>query len=128
MNDLLVFSRNIDEHIVALCTVFQQARDRNLKLRPRKCELFLSKIEFLGHEVSVAEIHASHKKVKAITAIAMPTTCKQAHFFVCPAGYYHKFIKDFADITKPLFQLITKENNSKPFVWTPECQTAFDTI
>ena len=114
--------------ITALRTVFQRARDRNLKLRLRKCELFLLKVEFLGHEVSANGIHSSNKKVEAIANIAVPTTCKQAHSFVCLAGYYHKFIKDFTEIAKPLFQLVTKENSEEPFEWTTECQQFFETI
>lgn len=124
MDDLLVFSKTFEEHIEALEKVFQRAKDRNLKFHPLKCELFLEKIEFLGHEVSAAGIHTSPKKVDTILRIMTPNTAKEAHHFICMAGYYRKFIKDFAGISKPIHNAV----HAECFKWTPECQQAFEEI
>jgi hypothetical protein len=59
MDNLLVFSKTFEDHLLAIETVFQKARERNLKFRAIKCKLFLDRLEFLGHEVSEEGIHTS---------------------------------------------------------------------
>ena len=108
MDDLLVFSKTFEEHITALRKVFIRARENNLKFRGLKCKLFLQKLEFLGHEVSVDGIHTSNRKTNAIQKIAIPDTTKKTHTFVGLASFYRKFIKDFAKIARPLYRAISQ--------------------
>jgi hypothetical protein len=124
IDDLLVFSKTFEKHLVALEAILQRARERNLKFRGMKCELFLEKLEFLGHEVSAEGVHTSKKKVETILQIQIPKTAKEAHSCVCLAGYYRKFIKGFADISRPIHTAVHAEN----FVWSNECQEAFDKL
>jgi hypothetical protein len=124
MDDLLVFSKTFNEHLLAIETVLQKARERNLKFRTIKCKLFLDRLEFLKHEVEKKGSHTSQKKVKVIQQIQIPTTVKQALSFICLAGYYRKFIKNFAEISKPIHTVV----HTEPFKWTPECQKAFEKI
>jgi hypothetical protein len=74
--------------------------------------------------VSKKEIYTSQKKVKVIQQIQVPTTAKQALSFICLAGYYRKFIKNFAEISKPIHTTV----HTEPFKWTPECQKVFEKI
>jgi hypothetical protein len=92
MDDLLIFAPTFEKHIENLKLCLERARERNLKFRPLKCELYLKKIEFLGHEVFSDSIHTSSKKVVAINKIATPKTAKNALSFICLASYYRRFI------------------------------------
>ena len=115
MDDLLVFSKTFEEHITALRKVFIRARENNLKFRGLKCELFLQKLEFLGHEVSVDGIHTSNRKTDAIRKIATPDTAKKTHTFVGLASFYRKFIKNFAEIARPLYRAVSQTDRGAKF-------------
>jgi hypothetical protein len=54
-----------------------------------------------------------------------PTTASEIQSFLGLAGYYHRFIKDFSKIAKPMMKLLEK---NKAFEWTAECQTSFEEL
>ena len=62
LDDCIVFSRMIEEHLERLREVFQRYKDVNLKITPTKCEFFRQKIPFLGHIVSREGIQADPEK------------------------------------------------------------------
>jgi hypothetical protein len=51
-----------------------------------------------------------------------PTTASEIHSFLGLVGYYHRFIKDFSKIAKPMMKLLER---NKAFEWTMECQASF---
>ena len=124
IDDLLIYSKNFADHLHSLELCLERARKCNLKLRPAKCELFRRKIEFLGHEISGRGIHASPKKIRAISEIAIPNSAKQALSFISLASYYRKFVKGFAEIARPIHTAIHEE----PWKWTEQCQEAFEEL
>ena len=128
MNNLLVFSKTFREYIIVLQKVFVRACESNLKLHGLKCELFLKQLEFFRHEVSTEGIHTSSKKTEAIRKIAVPDNAKKTHTFVGLASFYHKFIKNFVEIARPLYKAINQVDKEGKFEWTTECQKAFETI
>ena len=64
-------------------------------------------------------------KIKAIQDWPVPRTVKQVRSFVGLAAYYKRFIASFGEICKPLYQLCEK---NRKFLWTLDCQHAFDTL
>ena len=124
IDDLLIYSSTFEDHLANIRLCLTRARERRLKFRPSKCNLFMRKIDFLGHELSSEGVHTSEKKVRAIATISTPDSPKQALSFVCLAGYYRKFIKNFAEISRPIHQAVHAET----WEWTKECQVAFDTL
>jgi hypothetical protein len=52
-----------------------------------------------------------------------PTIALEIQSFLGLVGYYHRFIKDFSKIAKPMTKLLEK---NKAFEWTAECQTSFE--
>lgn len=72
MDDLLIYSHTFAEHLENLHECLRRARERNLKFKPKKCQLFMTKLDFLGHEVSSEGIHTSSKKVAAIAKLRNP--------------------------------------------------------
>ena len=60
--------------------------------------------------------------IKAIQVLTPPTTVDEVHHLLGLTGYYHKFISLYADITKPLNNLLHKKT---PFAWLEECQYFF---
>ena len=70
-----------------------------------KCNLFSKEIWYLGHILSATGIRPLPSKTHAIQHMQPPTTPKQVRAFLGLVGYYRKFIKGFAKITKPLTML-----------------------
>lgn len=124
IDDLLVYSKDFDEHLTSLERCLERCRRFNLKLRPSKCTFFGSRIPFLGHMISGDGLEMDDKKVEAITKMSVPTTPAKLNSFVCIAQYYREFIKGFATIVKPLRDLITGDK----YTWTPIHQSAFDRV
>ena len=52
LDDLIVFSWTVEEHLHQLHVIFNQLREYNLKLKPLKCSLFKEEINYLAHQVS----------------------------------------------------------------------------
>lgn len=52
LDDIIIFSKDIDSHIERLDKVFERIASYNLKIKPSKCEFFKTKTTYLGHVVS----------------------------------------------------------------------------
>ena len=52
MDDIIIFSRSVEEHLVHLQKVFGRLRQANVKLNPKKCSFVKQKVEYLGHVVT----------------------------------------------------------------------------
>ena len=97
----------------------------NIKIIPKKCQWISEKIRLLGHIVSGTGIEMDPTKIEAIKLRKPPTNIKQVQQFLGLCNYYRKFIKDFANITVPLYNLL---KNDTKWEWREECQTAFGTL
>ena len=125
IDDILIFSKNFDQHLHHLDQVFQNLRAANLTMHPGKCKFAVREIKYLGHIVSKQGIKVDPGKFSAIETYPVPKSVKNVRAFVGMAQYYRRYIKDFAKIALPLNKLLRKDVN---FQWTRECQEAFDTL
>jgi len=76
----------------------------------------------LGHIVSSKGIEVDKSKIELIANLLTPKSVKDVRSFLGHAGFYKRFIKDFSVISKPLSNLLTKDNI---FEWTEHCEEAF---
>ena len=106
LDDVIVFSKDIPSHLERLRGVFTKLREAGLKLKPSKCEFFREKIHYLGHVVSKLEIETDQTKIEAIRAWPRPQTVTDVRSFLGFTNYYRKFIRKYAQVTKPLNLLI----------------------
>jgi len=123
LDDIIVFSKDEDEHLEHLRLVFTRLEEHNLKLKESKCDFFNKSLQFLGHLVSRDGIRPLADKIKAIIDVAPPRTVHDVQVFLGMAGYYRKFIARYSDITAPLTSLLQK---GVEFEWTDVHQKAFD--
>jgi hypothetical protein len=82
LDDICVHSRNLAEHFTALQTVLEAFRKAGLKLQPKKCFLFKSKVEYLGHMVSKEGIGPVPQYTQVIRDWPMPKTRGQVCTFL----------------------------------------------
>lgn len=125
IDDIIVHGRTFEEHIERLSSVLQRLREANLTLKTKKCCLFQSKVEFLGHVVSGEGISPNPRKVKDVAEWVTPSTLTDLRSFLGLATYYRRFIEGFASIARPLHALTEK---GKQFKWSDDCAEAFATL
>ena len=98
LDDILVPGRTFQQQIDNLQMVFQQLKEANLKLNPKKCALFHREVKYLGHVVSARGVSPDPDKVEAIQAWPRPMPVKDVKSFLGLASYYRCFIAGFANI------------------------------
>ena len=127
LDDIVIFSRTIEEHLQHVDDVISTLRAANFQVSPPKCSIAVERIEFLGHIVTNARVEPMPDKIKAILDIAPPTTLSQANRFIGKVGYYRKFIRDFAKLAAPIHKVTNKTRAKRhEFHWHREQQEAFE--
>jgi ribonuclease HI len=125
IDDILVYSRNEEEHVGHLHVVLQRLREHRLYAKLSKCDFWLKEIKFLGHTISQDGIVVDPAKVQEVMNWKPPTTVRQIHSFLGLAGYYRRFIPYFSRIVKPMTELLKK---GAKFEWGEKCEDAFHTL
>ena len=105
LDDVIVFSKTLEEHLLRLRAMFEKLKQAGLKLKQSKCELFRQELIYLGHVVSKNGIQTDPKKVEAIHMWPVPTNVTEVRSFLGFTNYYWRFIKKYAHVAKPLYKL-----------------------
>ncbi|MFG1569958.1 reverse transcriptase family protein, partial [Staphylococcus aureus] len=105
IDDILIYSKSPEEHEEHLRIVLETLRKEKLYGKLSKCEFFLDQVEFLGHVVTRDGIAVDPKKIEAVKSWAPPKSVAEVRSFLGLAGYYRKFVKDFAKIAEPMTKL-----------------------
>lgn len=125
VDDIIVLGKNDKHHIENLTTVFERCRKYNLKLNPEKCQFFKHEITYLGHKCTDKGILPDETKLEAVKKYPRPKDKAAVKSFTAFTNYYRKFIKNYAEIARPLNKMTRK---SATYEWTPECEDAFQTL
>ena len=128
LDDIIAFGHTEEEHLECLCMVFERFQEFNLKLKPSKCSFFQSEIMYLAHHILQRGILLSRENVWAVQEFPMPETYMQVHTFCGLAGHYGRFIKGFANIVCPLYDVLGKEVKMGPVDLPPEAQEAVNVL
>ena len=131
LDDVIVYSKTEEEHLVRLCAILERFMEHGLKLKPSKCNFFHTEISYLGHKVSTAGMEPGTEGPKGITEIGPPATYTQVHKFLGTTGYFRCFIKGYARISKPLNDLLQGENSklkSQSLGLPPDALAAFQEL
>jgi hypothetical protein len=66
LDDIIIFSRTFENHLANLRELFERLKEAHLKLSPKKCHFFKTKVKFLGHIVSDEGVSTDPSKIKAV--------------------------------------------------------------
>lgn len=124
LDDIIVFSTSLPEHIQRLESVFKRLRGANLKIQLTKTDFLKREIAYLGHIVTPEGVKPNPDKISAIKEYPIPKSTKEIKGFLGLLGYYRKFIKDFAHITKPMTKCLKKD--SRININDPEYRRCFE--
>uniref|UniRef100_K7EYM9 Reverse transcriptase RNase H-like domain-containing protein n=1 Tax=Pelodiscus sinensis TaxID=13735 RepID=K7EYM9_PELSI len=102
-------------------------RDAGLTANPKKCKIGWQETTYLGYQLGRGLIRPLVGKVEAIQNYPAPTTKKKVRQFLGLAGYYRRFVPQFATLAAPLTALLTKDRPQR-VTWTAECEAAFQNL
>jgi len=125
IDDVLIYSQTLPEHLEHLKLVIKRIEQAGLKLKPRKCLFVRDEVEYLGHLLTSDGLKTNPRTVNAVKEYPQPQSVKEIRQFLGLSSYYRHFIKNFAALAQPLTAL-TRHNVE--FKWTEECQEAFDKL
>lgn len=110
LDDIIIYSKSLQEHINRLKNVFIKCRQANIKIQLDKSEFLHKSVKYLGHIITPDGVKPDPSKISAIKNFPVPKTRTEIKSFLGLFGYYRKFVKDFAKITKFLTVCLKKEN------------------
>ena len=140
LDDIVIFSKSIKEHLKRLDAVFTKLREFGLKLELKKCNFFKKEVLYIGHLIGADEVATDPSKIAVVEKWPVPKTLKDLRSFLGFASYYRRYVPNFTQISSPLHRVVTdackegkgKRRTSKMYnlekCWTDECETAFNAL
>ena len=122
IDDLLVFSSSLAEHLNHLCTVLVKLREVGLKFNSGKCCFLCKEVQCLGHIVTCDGLKPNTKLIAAVQGYAPPRNIQDLGRFLRLPSRYRRFVPQFTKIAHPLHQLTCKEVD---FQWSDACDCTF---
>ncbi|XP_065634993.1 uncharacterized protein LOC136069854 [Quercus suber] len=125
IDDMVVKSKVVSEHLKDLDNVFETLRRHKLRLNASKCSFGVGSGKFLGYMITHRGIEVNPDQIKAIQNLQPPRNPKEVQKLTGMAAALNQFISRSADRCKPFFSLI---NKWKGFEWTEECASVFQQL
>lgn len=125
MDDIFVKAKDHEQAIERLKMVLEVAQKHGLRFKWKKSQILQTTVLFLGHEIKNGTIKPSPEKIQDLIDYTIPKTQKQIQRFLGLAGIFRKFIKNYATITKPLSDLLKK---NEKFQFKEEQYAAVETL
>ncbi|VUZ49358.1 unnamed protein product [Hymenolepis diminuta] len=117
LDDVIIFSRSVTEHIARLEALFNRLRQAGLRLNPKKCKFMQTTVAYLGHIISKDGVHTDPEKTAKIHKWPTLRNAEEVRLFLGLAGYYRRLtsapILAFPDLSddKGIFILDTDASN-----------------
>ncbi|GBG79829.1 hypothetical protein CBR_g30093 [Chara braunii] len=122
LDDILIFSKTIEEHVAHLDKVLSLLRQHKFKINGEKCEFGRTHILYLGYEISAEGLKPDDAKVASIRDWPRPQSVTEMSSFLGMTGYYRTFMKNYSIVAAPLTDLTRLDT---PWEWTDKCEAAF---
>ena len=102
LDDIVIFGRTFEEHLSHLSSVLARLRAVNMKAKLSKCNFLKEQVLYLGNVISPEGSFTDPSKTQRITEWPTPQSVQEVQWFLGLAGYYQRFVQNFAGIVKPL--------------------------
>ncbi|OMJ22103.1 Retrovirus-related Pol polyprotein from transposon [Smittium culicis] len=124
-DDILVFSKSREEHLVHIQKVLQKLSEKGFKLNSKKCIFSVPKVDILGFTVSEHGQEIADTKISAVKDFPRPTSVPTLRRFLGMTSFCRSFIDNFTELAAPLYTLLQKD---KAFDWDSDCETSFQKL
>ena len=125
MDDIVIYSKNMEDHLEHLDIVFKKLLHHNVQLRKSKCKIAQQQVELLGFVISREGVSTKKEKLDPIVKAPPPKGKKSLQSFLGSVNYYRKFIPNYSQIATPLYNLVKK---NVVYKWGSEHQSAYDSL
>jgi hypothetical protein len=109
INDVLVHSKGLLQHLVHLEKLFKRLHEVNMKIHPKKCEFVVTTVVYLGHIILPNYIMVHWAKVVAILEMPNPIDVHTLRSFIGLCKNYRIYVQDFSTIVHPFYALLNKD-------------------
>lgn len=125
IDDIIIYSKSMEEHQRDLGKVFDLLKVHNLQLKRSKCVFAQPSVELLGYRIDGRGIAPLEEKTSAIRDLPPPRTVSDVRSFLGMSGYYRQCVPNYAHVAEPMVELTRKKNE---FRWDRDQQRAFDML
>ena len=125
IDDVIVPGKIFKDHLNNLSLTFERFRKYNLKLKPKKCNLFHTETVFLGRKVSAEGVSVNPENIDKVKKWPIPKSVKDVESFLGFINYHREHIPDYGNITGVLYQLTGRK---AVFDWKEAHQAAFELL
>jgi len=126
IDDILIYSQTLEEHIILVCRVLQQLREYRMAISLEKSVFHVKEVEFLGYVVATDGVTRNEEKVESFKSWKAPASVKDIQIFIGFANFYCRFIKNFSGICIPITNLL--KGDPKKCSCGKEQQEAFEDL
>ena len=92
IDDIVIFSRTLEDHIDHLRLVFERLVETGLKLKPTKCQFVRKEVGYLGHVITPQGFKTNPRLVAEVQEFPVPQSLQEVHRFLGLSSYYWRFI------------------------------------
>ena len=125
MDDILIFTEDLEQHRRIVRRVLQILRKNVLFLKYEKCEFEQKQVEYLGLILSEGRVEMDPIKVAGVKDWPTPHSVTEVRSFLGFCNFYRRFMEDFSHIARPLNDLTTKD---KKWIWGETERSAFEEL
>ena len=125
LDDIEILGKTFDEHLHNVELILIKLDLATLKLKPTKCQLFRSEVEFMGHIVNKDGIRPSERKINSIKKLVPPTDKKELQSFLGIVNQYRQWIPNFGDLAKDMYNITGPKSK---FIWTDGMTDQFEQL
>lgn len=126
VDDFVIATETFEEHIRILKIIAVRLAEKNLAISPNKSNFCCKQLEFLGYILNEEGLAVNPEKTEAIREYPKPKVVKDVRRLLGAAGWYRRFIRNYAAITAPLTDLITTKTTK--VIWNEQAEIAFDRL
>lgn len=129
LDDLILVSKNFDDHVKLLEKVHQRLKDAGLTINLKKSEFCKDRLRYLGYIVDKDGLHTDPSKLEIIKNFPTPKSVKNVRSFIGMCSYYRRFIPDFSNLIAPLTKLTGGKRGMKVnFNWNELAEKSFNIL
>ena len=127
VDDILTWSRTIDELCENLEKIFKAIKSKGLVLNPAKCEFGMTEVEFVGHLVDKNGVTFTTEKLNQVANMPLPDNQSALKSFLGLGSFFRNHIENYAEKAHSLGELLGdyKKNSKKILIWTDKLQEQY---
>lgn len=128
IDDVIIFARTEEEFVERVRMVFTRFRERGVIIKPSKCVLGASSIEYLGYRIDKVGYQLCEARLEAIRHLRLPRTATELRSYIGLVNCFHTFVPRVDKMLVHLTPLLKGKTKQQVVEWTPVAEQAFELL